>query len=131
MSERVGDNTEKNGLHDAEICLEDRSGSRIEAVIINEIQLILAEKRTSLSALRTGIAVFVLPLSVLSVLVGTSRFFSISQAWPYLLPLLGLCLGLAVLGIYLVTRAILRIHHHDELILKLKRKHEKLAEFID
>ncbi|MFH1135658.1 MAG: hypothetical protein V1816_06195 [Pseudomonadota bacterium] len=100
-------------------------------MIINEIQLLLAEKRTSLAALRTGIAVFVLPLSVLSVLVGASGFVSLDRAWPFLVPLLGLCLGLVVLGIYLVTRSVRRIRHHDELILKLKRKNSKLAEFID
>lgn len=37
-----------------------------DAIVINEVQLLLAEKRTSLSVMRTGIAVLVLPLSVLS-----------------------------------------------------------------
>jgi hypothetical protein len=31
--------------------------------ILGEIQVLLAEKRTALASLRTGIAVFVLPLS--------------------------------------------------------------------
>ena len=35
-------------------------------VIFGEIQVLLAEKRTALAGLRTGIAVFALPLSVLS-----------------------------------------------------------------
>ena len=34
-------------------------------VIFGEIQVLLAEKRTALASLRTGIAVFALPLSVL------------------------------------------------------------------
>jgi hypothetical protein len=38
-----------------------------ETVIINEVQLLLSEKRTSLAAMRTGIAVFALPLTVMSV----------------------------------------------------------------
>ena len=37
-------------------------------VIFGEIQVLLAEKRTALAAMRTGIAVFALPLSVLSAL---------------------------------------------------------------
>ena len=41
-------------------------------LILNEVQLLLAEKRTSLSAMRIGIAVFAFPLSVLSVLIATS-----------------------------------------------------------
>ena len=35
---------------------------RSEAAILNEVQVILSEKRTALSMLRTGIAVFALPL---------------------------------------------------------------------
>jgi hypothetical protein len=35
-------------------------------VIFGEIQVLLAEKRTALADVRTGIAVFALPLSVLS-----------------------------------------------------------------
>ena len=44
-------------------------------ITINKVQLILAEKRTPLAVMRTGIAVFVLPLSVLSALVATSKFY--------------------------------------------------------
>jgi uncharacterized membrane protein YkgB len=47
-----------------------------ENIIINEVQLILAEKRTSLAVLRTGIAVLVLPLSAVSFLIVTSKYFS-------------------------------------------------------
>ena len=43
-------------------------------VIFGEIQVLLAEKRTALASLRTGIAVFALPLSVLSALIATSRY---------------------------------------------------------
>ena len=43
-------------------------------LIFGEIQVLLAEKRTALAALRTGIAVFALPLSVLSALIATSRY---------------------------------------------------------
>lgn len=42
-------------------------------IIINEVQLLLAEKRTTLASMRAGIAVFALPLSVLSVLIATSK----------------------------------------------------------
>ena len=46
-------------------------------IIINEVQLILAEKRTSLASLRVGIAVFAIPLSIMGVLVATSRYYEI------------------------------------------------------
>ena len=105
--------------------------ARQEALIINEVQLILAEKRTSLAAMRTGIAVLVLPLSVLSVLISTSKYYDIEQVLPLLLPLLILCLALIVFGAYLIVRSLARIHHHDRMTLNLKKKHSRLAQFID
>jgi hypothetical protein len=56
-------------------------------VIFGEIQVLLAEKRTALALLRTGIAVFALPLSVLSALIATSRYYSMEKVMPLLLPL--------------------------------------------
>ena len=100
-------------------------------IIINEIQLLLAEKRTSLATLRTGITVLVLPLSVLSLLIATSKYYNILHVMHLLLPLLSLCAGLIALGAYLIIRAIIRIRHQDRHILEIKRKHSRIAEFMD
>jgi hypothetical protein len=51
-------------------------------VIFGEIQVLLAEKRTALAGLRTGIAVFALPLTVLSALIATSRLYRIEKVMP-------------------------------------------------
>jgi hypothetical protein len=45
-----------------------------EAIAINEVQPVLADASASLAVMRTGIAVLILPLSVLSVLIATSDF---------------------------------------------------------
>jgi hypothetical protein len=55
--------------------------------------VLLAEKRTALASLRIGIAVFALPLSVLSALIATSRYYSIEKVMPLLAPLTLLNLG--------------------------------------
>ena len=103
----------------------------LETVTFNEVQLLLAEKRTSLSALRTGIAVFAFPLSVLSVLIATSKFYEVEKVLLWLVPLVLLNLGLVALGIYLVTRAVLKIRHYDRLLDRLKHKNSRLAELLD
>lgn len=105
--------------------------SQIETIVINEVQLVLAEKRTSLAVLRTGIAVLVLPLSVLSVLIATSRYYDFIHVLHLLVPLLILSSLLMIFGVYLVLRSIMRMHHYDQLILKIKQKHSGIAEFID
>jgi hypothetical protein len=46
----------------------------VDSVIISEAQLLLAEKRTSLAAMRTGTAIFALPLCVLTALIGILKY---------------------------------------------------------
>jgi uncharacterized membrane protein YidH (DUF202 family) len=99
--------------------------------IFGEIQVLLAEKRTALAALRTGIAVFALPLSVLSALIATSRYYRIEKVMPLLLPLMILNLGLVVLGTWLVFRSIRRIRHFEHRIRELCEKYRSIAEFIE
>jgi hypothetical protein len=100
-------------------------------VIFGEIQVLLAEKRTALASLRTGIAVFALPLSVLSALIATSRYYSMDKVLPLLLPLMLLNFGLVVLGTWLVFRSIHRIHHFEHRIRELSEKYQSLAQFIE
>lgn len=95
---------------------------------ISQIQLILAEKRTSLSILRTGIAVFTLPLSVLTILIATSRYYHVFDILALLIPLLALCVGLVVLGIYLIIKASRQIMHYDVLVKKLKQENDTLRQ---
>jgi uncharacterized membrane protein YidH (DUF202 family) len=108
-----------------------KADSELDAMILNEIQVLLSEKRTSLSTMRTGIAVFAFPLSVLSILTATSRMYQLREVAQWLVPLLLLSLGLTALGVYLIAHAFRRIHHYDRLIDEFKRKHSKLAELLE
>src|SRR5262249_23022307 len=101
------------------------------AFVFNEVQLVLAEKRTALSSLRAGIAVFVLPLSVLSVLIATSRYYDILHVMPLMIPLLVVNTALILLGCYLIAHSMRRIHRYDRLIRDIKRKHSAIADLID
>ena len=100
-------------------------------LIFGEIQVLLAEKRTALSSLRTGIAIFALPLSVLSVLIATSRYYSFEKVMPLLVPLLLLNLGLVVLGSWLIYISIHRIRHYEHRIRELTQKYRSIADFVD
>jgi uncharacterized membrane protein YidH (DUF202 family) len=102
---------------------------RNESLSISRIQLILAEKRTTLAVMRTGIGVFTLPLSVVTVLVATSRYYDVFETSHLLVPLLGICGGLVVLGIYLVHRSVRRIKKQDALINRIKQQDPGLSEF--
>jgi len=104
---------------------------QFDTVVINEAQLILAEKRTSLSVMRTGIAVLAIPLGVTSLLIATSRYYDLLHVMHLMVPLMVLNSVLVVLGIYLIVRAFRRLHHQDRMMREIKRSHSCIAEFID
>jgi uncharacterized membrane protein YidH (DUF202 family) len=104
--------------------------TKIDAIAINEVQLILAEKRTSLALMRTGIAVLALPLSVISFLIATSKHYHIPEVLHLIIPLGVLNLVLIVLGAFLVMRAIIRLKQYDHFINEIKRKHSVIGKFI-
>ena len=104
---------------------------KIDSIAINEVQLILAEKRTSLAVMRTGLAVLALPLSVMSVLIATSKYYDVFHVLHILVPLGALNLALIVFGAYLIIRSIIRMRHYDRLIHQIKLKHSVIGEFIE
>lgn len=111
--------------------MSEQDASCPESVVINEVQLLLAEKRTALAAMRTGIAVFALPLSVLSVLIATSKYYDTFQVLHLFVPLLAINAFLVALGFYLVLRSIIRIRPYDRMILKIKTRNSAISEFIE
>lgn len=108
---------------------EDKN--KIDTILINEVQLILAEKRTSLAVMRTGIAVLVLPLSVMSLLIATSKYYDVLHVLHLLVPLGALCVILIFFGAYLIIRSIIQMRHYDHMVHEIKIKHSLLGEFIE
>jgi uncharacterized membrane protein YidH (DUF202 family) len=99
--------------------------------IIGEARLILAEKRTSLAAMRTGHAGVAVPLSVASLLIATSQYYHALHVLPLIIPP-GLILpALIALGSYLIIRALRHTQRCDRMICRIKAGHSKLSEFID
>lgn len=90
-----------------------------DALEMGKVQLVLAEQRTSLALLRTGIAVFTLPLSVTTVLVATSKFYEFFENLHYLIPLLILSVLLVGVGAYLIVVSLVRFRRQNELIRRI------------
>lgn len=98
------------------------------ADLTSALQVILSEKRTSMAMLRTGIAVLVLPMSVVSFLVATSRMYDALHVSYLIAPLLSLAGFLVLFAGYLIVRAVLQLHHYDRILNHLKRQHPSLSE---
>ena len=110
--------------------MSDEKGE-FSTIAINEAQLLLAEKRTSLSVMRTGIAMLALPMSVISVLIATSRYYNVLHVLHFIVPLGIFNLGLIVVGTYLIVRSIIRMRRYDLLIHKIKLKYSIIGEYLD
>lgn len=110
---------------------EGLSQESLDAMALNEVQLLLSEKRTALSSMRTGIAIFAFPLSVLSILIATSRSYNAGEVLHWLIPLVALNVALIALGVYLIFHSFRRIHHYDRVIAEFKRKHSRLAQLME
>jgi uncharacterized membrane protein YkgB len=95
------------------------------------LQLLLAEKRTAMAMLRTGIAVMALPMSVISFLVVTSRLYDILHVNYLVIPLLVVAGLLVILSGYLILRAILQLHFYDRSLKRLKSGHPQLMAILD
>ncbi len=104
---------------------------KIDAIAINEVQLLLAEKRTSLAVLRTGIAVPALPLSVVSLLIATSKYYDVLHVLHFIIPLSTLNFCLVILGAYLISRSIVKMRGYDRHIQRIKMEYKGLSELIE
>jgi len=91
-----------------------------ESTYMTRIQLVLAEKRTSLSVLRTGMVLITLPMSIVAFLVTTSSYYDPMNNLVFLIPLFLLNTFLVVIGVMLVLRAWRRIKKQDRVIEHIK-----------
>lgn len=99
-------------------------------LIMSEVQLLLAEKRTSFALLRTGVSVALLPLSVWTVLIATSRLWNIWDSWWMLTPLMLIALVLFGLGAYLIVHALLHLAHTDRVLMGLRQSDTLLEDLL-
>lgn len=112
-------------------CTEIADEEPNEAVAINEVQLILAEKRTSLAVMRTGITLLAIPLSVYSLLIATSRYYDLFRVLPLFTAVMILCGLLVILGLYLIIRSVLKLRNYDRMIRCIKARHSFITKYVD
>lgn len=90
-------------------------------LIMSEVQLLLAEKRTAFALLRTGVTVSLVPLSLWTVLVATSKLYSVFDVMWLLVPLMAVALALFALGLYLIYHALAHVRHIENVMLGLRQ----------
>jgi len=79
------------------------------------IRTIAAEKRTHLAELRTGIVILTIPMSLLTILIATSNYYSLEDVFAYIVGLSFGIICLAVIGGYLVVQSFGNIRGNGKL----------------
>jgi hypothetical protein len=109
---------------------EKRSLAIDHRLVMSEVQLLLAEKRTAFALLRTGVTVALVPLSMWTVLVATRSLWNPFDVLWLLVPMMALAAALFLLGSYLVLHALERVRHVDRVMLGLRRKDTLLEDLL-
>lgn len=95
-----------------------------------QIQVLLAEKRTSLAVFRTGAVLLALPISIITVLITTSDFYTVENVWQFFTFLIAVCTALVVMGLYMCVRSWRRVRKVDHRVDFLKMAIQPLDHII-
>jgi len=66
-----------------------------------------------------------------SFLIVTSSYYDLAKVFFLFVPLITISLLLAILGSYVILRAVNKIRHYDRLMNELKKENSILSELID
>ena len=100
-------------------------------MVFDEVNLMLSEKRTALSILRTGIAIFSIPLSLGSVLIATSKLYNPEKILFLLVPVLGGCTLLVLIALWLIVAAFVKLRNNDRRLDLIVQKNQFLRNIVD
>jgi uncharacterized membrane protein YidH (DUF202 family) len=79
------------------------------------IRTIDSEKRTHLAELRTGIGILTIPMSLLTILIATSNYYSIDSVLSFIAGLVIGIVALASVGAYLVIQSLQKLRKNEKL----------------
>ena len=108
----------------------DNNDKSLQAVLIDEIKLVLEEKRAALELMRTGILILLAQLGIFCFLIVDSRYYQLLEVLHLAIPFLVVNAGLLSLGLYLIVHAFKRIRHCDQLIGQMKNN-RSFGQYLD
>lgn len=100
-------------------------------MVFDEVNLLLSEKRTALSILRTGIAIFLIPLSIGSLLIATSQLYKPEKILFLMIPVLAGCTLLMIIALWLIIRAFAKLRHNEKHLDHIIEKNQFLRHLVD
>ncbi|MEI6237496.1 MAG: DUF202 domain-containing protein [Candidatus Saccharibacteria bacterium] len=101
-----------------------------EQVLLNEIELLLAEKRTYYSVLRTGFAIITVPLTVIIFLLATKDYHRLfTHKWSAILVVVTFIV-IVIIGIFVCIIGSNKIKKVDKAILRVEKEDKRVENII-
>jgi len=101
-----------------------------ETTLLNEIQLLLSEKRTYFSLLRTGLTVFTVPLTVIVFLVATSQYHNLFGSSSIGTVTIIALFIISVSGLSVFFTASSKLKNVNHLITVIKKENKRVGEIV-
>jgi hypothetical protein len=105
-------------------------GIDLQELIIEELKFLLAEIRTSMAGLRTGLMLFILPLLSVSTIIITSKHHNLMSVIRHPIAIL-LCSAMVLAGGCLVIKAFFQIRSYHRQIAKIEEKFGAMPDLPD
>ena len=90
----------------------------------------LADKRTILAYLRTGIGILTIPMSLLTILIATSSKYDVNQVMGMLISLGAAFVVFMAFGVWMVLRSIQQLNAVDTRLRELEEEHPFLSRWV-
>ena len=101
-----------------------------EAVLLNEIELLLAEKRTYYSILRTGFAIITVPLTIIIFLLATKDYHRLfNHTWTTLIIILVFII-MIITGIFMAIGASNKIKRLNIVIQGIEKEDKRVEKIV-
>lgn len=84
----------------------------------SKIMTLLSEKRTILSEIRTWVTMFLVPLSILTIILGISKFYDVSRLLEIIIVVLVVCFLLLIILAYYLSKSLIKLFEFNKRIKK-------------
>lgn len=101
-----------------------------ESILLNEIELLLAEKRTYYSTFRTGIAIITTALTLTIFLLATRDYHHIFESKPTAIAVLLVLLAMVIAGIFMIIISTNKIKTIDIAVKKVERENKRVGNIV-
>ena|SRR3989344_7686050 len=101
-----------------------------EQLLLAEAQVLLAEKRTYFSILRTGLAVITVPPTIILFLLATTPYHHIFDQVVTGVLVVGGLLLISGVGLYITINAQRKINRLDKMISRLEEQNQHIKDII-